>query len=110
MFLVDVVLSGLVLGGIYALIAIGLTLQYGVARIMNLAYGEFTIAACFLAYVLFTAAGVNPRAMPPSRPTSRQQSWGSQALPAAFVSSVARSVFSQGKPSRPKWPPAAVLR
>ena len=57
-----------------------------------------------------TAAGVNPRAMPPSRPTSRQQSWGSQALPAAFVSSVARSVFSQGKPSRPKWPPAAVLR
>lgn len=60
MFLLDVVLSGLVLGGIYALIAIGLTLQYGVARIMNLAYGEFTIAACFAAYALFTMAGVNP--------------------------------------------------
>ncbi len=60
MFLLDVVLSGLVLGGIYALIAIGLTLQYGVARIMNLAYGEFTVAACFAAYVLFTVAGVNP--------------------------------------------------
>lgn len=60
MFLLDVVLSGLVLGGIYALTAIGLTLQYGVARIMNLAYGEFTIAACFGAYALFTMAGVNP--------------------------------------------------
>ncbi len=60
MFIVDVVLSGLVLGGIYALIAMGLTLQYGVARIMNLAYGEFTIAACFAAYVLFTVSGVNP--------------------------------------------------
>lgn len=60
MFLLDVVLSGLVLGGIYALIAIGLTLQYGVARIMNLAYGEFIVAACFAAYVLFTAGGVSP--------------------------------------------------
>ena len=60
MFIVDVVLSGLVLGGIYALIAMGLTLQYGVARIMNLAYGEFTIAAAFAAYVLFSAAGINP--------------------------------------------------
>jgi branched-chain amino acid transport system permease protein len=60
MFLLDVALSGLVLGGIYALIAIGLTLQYGVARIMNLAYGEFIIAACFAAYVLFAEGGVSP--------------------------------------------------
>ncbi|MBW8267954.1 branched-chain amino acid ABC transporter permease [Caldovatus aquaticus] len=60
MFVIDVVLSGLVLGGIYALIAIGLTLQYGVARIMNLAYGEFTVAASFAAYALFALAGVSP--------------------------------------------------
>lgn len=60
MFFVDVLLSGLVLGGIYALIAMGLSLQYGVARIMNLSYGEFTIAACFAAYMLFTLAGLNP--------------------------------------------------
>ena len=33
----------------YALIAMGLTLQYGVARIMNLSYGEFLIAAAFAA-------------------------------------------------------------
>jgi branched-chain amino acid transport system permease protein len=60
MLFVDVILSGLVLGGIYALIAMGLTLQYGVARIMNLAYGEFTIAAAFVAYLLFSALGLNP--------------------------------------------------
>ena len=36
--------GGLVLGGMYALIAMGLTLQYGVARIMNLSYGEFLVA------------------------------------------------------------------
>jgi branched-chain amino acid transport system permease protein len=81
MFLVDVVLSGLVLGGIYALIAIGLTLQYGVARIMNLAYGEFTIAACFLAYVLFTAAGVNPiLALAVAMPASFALNWAVYAV------------------------------
>jgi len=58
--LVTAVLSGLVLGGTYALLAIGLTLQYGIARIMNLAYGETIIAAAFLAYVLFTGFGINP--------------------------------------------------
>jgi branched-chain amino acid transport system permease protein len=58
--LVTALISGLVLGGTYALVAMGLTLQYGIARIMNLAYGETIIAAAFLAYVLFTGLGVNP--------------------------------------------------
>ncbi|QRY70826.1 branched-chain amino acid ABC transporter permease (plasmid) [Ensifer sp. PDNC004] len=53
-------LSGLVLGGTYALVAMGLTLQYGIARIMNLAYGEIIIAAAFLAYSLFNFWGLNP--------------------------------------------------
>lgn len=52
--------SGLIVGGMYALIAMGLTLQYGVARIMNLAHGELMIAAAFAALWLFTAAGVTP--------------------------------------------------
>jgi len=58
--LLSAILTGLVLGGTYALIAMGLTLQYGVARIMNLAYGDLIIAASFGAYVLFTALGLNP--------------------------------------------------
>lgn len=53
-------LSGITLGGIYALIAMGLTLQYGVARIMNLSYGESLVAAAFAALWLFTAVSVNP--------------------------------------------------
>ena len=56
----DILLSGLVLGGMYALIALGLTLQYGIARIMNLSYGEFLIAAAFGALFLFTGMAVNP--------------------------------------------------
>lgn len=58
--LLSALLTGLVLGGTYALIAIGLTLQYGVARIMNLAYGDVIIAAAFGAFVLFNLAGLNP--------------------------------------------------
>ncbi len=51
---------GLVLGGTYALIALGLSLQYGISRIMNLAYGEVIAASAFGAFVLFTATGINP--------------------------------------------------
>ncbi|MBU1333923.1 MAG: branched-chain amino acid ABC transporter permease [Alphaproteobacteria bacterium] len=58
--LFSAILTGLVLGGTYALVAMGLTLQYGVARIMNLAYGDIIIAASFGAFVLFTALGLNP--------------------------------------------------
>jgi len=56
----DIVLSGLVLGGMYALIALGLTLQYGIARIMNLSFGEFLVAAAFAALFLYTGMAVNP--------------------------------------------------
>lgn len=59
MFL-EPLLTGITLGGMYALVAMGLTLQYGVARIMNLSYGEILVAAAFAVFWLFTAAGVNP--------------------------------------------------
>jgi branched-chain amino acid transport system permease protein len=57
---VEIVLFGVILGGMYAMVALGLTLQYGVARIMNLAYGEFLIAGAFGAYWLYTAHAVSP--------------------------------------------------
>jgi len=58
--LLDILLAGAVLGGMYALIAMGLTLQYGVARIMNLSHGEGLVAAAFGAYWGFTALTVSP--------------------------------------------------
>jgi len=57
---IDITLSGLVLGGMYALIALGLTLQYGIARIVNLSYGEFLVAAAFAALYLYTGMAVSP--------------------------------------------------
>jgi branched-chain amino acid transport system permease protein len=60
--LLDFILGSLVIGGIYALIAIGLNLQYGVARVLNLAYGEFMMLAGYAAFVGFTHKwlGVSP--------------------------------------------------
>lgn len=56
----SILITGLLLGGTYALIAVGLTLQYGVARIMNLANGENLVLACFIAFTLYTALSLSP--------------------------------------------------
>jgi branched-chain amino acid transport system permease protein len=56
----ETIVTGILLGGTYALVALGLTLQYGVSRIMNLANGETLVAACFIAFWLFTSYHVNP--------------------------------------------------
>lgn len=57
---VDVIISGLILGGIYALIAVGLSLQYGVGRVLNVSHGEFIILGALATYSLFTVLGINP--------------------------------------------------
>jgi branched-chain amino acid transport system permease protein len=56
----DILISGLLLGGTYALVAMGLNLQYGVARIMNLANGETLVLGALAAFWLFTAAQLSP--------------------------------------------------
>jgi branched-chain amino acid transport system permease protein len=52
--------NGLIVGGIYALIGMSLTLLYGVLRIVNFAHGEFVIGGSFVAYVLFSSLGLPP--------------------------------------------------
>ena len=56
----DIIIIGLLLGGTYALMAMGLQLQYGVARIMNLANGEMLIAGAFGTFWFFTASQASP--------------------------------------------------
>ncbi|MBE0620054.1 MAG: branched-chain amino acid ABC transporter permease [Burkholderiales bacterium] len=55
-----IVVTSLLLGGAYALMAMGLTLQYGVARILNLSTGETLVGAAFASFWLFTAAKLSP--------------------------------------------------
>jgi branched-chain amino acid transport system permease protein len=58
--LFEVFLGGLLLGGMYGLIALGLNLQYGVARILNLSYGEFFLGGAFAAFFTIMLWKLNP--------------------------------------------------
>ena len=56
----DVLVGGLMTGGIYALVALGLNLQYGLMRILNVAHGEFLMLGAYATYSMHAAWGVNP--------------------------------------------------
>ena len=58
--ILDLVITGLLLGGIYALIAVGLSLQYGVARVLNISHGEFIMIGAFGTLMLYTMLDINP--------------------------------------------------
>jgi branched-chain amino acid transport system permease protein len=58
--ILDVIISGFIQGAIYGLIAAGLNLQYGVARILNVAHGEFVMIGAFWTYCLHTFFGIDP--------------------------------------------------
>jgi branched-chain amino acid transport system permease protein len=58
--LLEVLITGLLLGGLYALISVGLSLQYGVARILNISHGEFIMLGAMTTWTLYTALHVNP--------------------------------------------------
>lgn len=58
--MLDILVSGLLLSGTYALVAMGLNLQYGVARIMNLANGELLVLGALAAFWLYTTAQISP--------------------------------------------------
>src|SRR6266850_3890067 len=54
------VLSGLLFGGVYSLMAVGLTLIFGVMRVVNFAHGDMMVWGMYLAYMLATRAGLDP--------------------------------------------------
>jgi branched-chain amino acid transport system permease protein len=56
----NIVIAGLLLGGLYALIAVGLSLQYGVARVANFSHGEFIMLGGLTTWTLYTGFGINP--------------------------------------------------
>src|SRR3954447_11337458 len=58
--LVPAVLNGLMTGAVYALIALGLTLIYGVLHIINFAHGALLTAALFAVYFAYKVLGVDP--------------------------------------------------
>jgi branched-chain amino acid transport system permease protein len=59
-YLTTVVLSGILQGGVYAMFAVGLTLIFGVMRIINAAHGEMVMMGAYLTWVCFFYLGVDP--------------------------------------------------
>lgn len=57
---VQVVVLGLLLGGVYAMMASGLTLLFGVMRVVNLAHAAFILVASYLTYALFESLTLDP--------------------------------------------------
>ncbi len=59
-FWLELAASGLITGGIYAVVAIGLNLQYGLMRIMNISHGEFLMLGAYLTWLAHTTFKLNP--------------------------------------------------
>jgi branched-chain amino acid transport system permease protein len=55
----NIFLGGLFIGGVYSLVSVGLTLQYGVAKVLNIAHGEFLMFGAFITFAL-QQLGVDP--------------------------------------------------
>jgi branched-chain amino acid transport system permease protein len=91
----DIVIIGLLLGGTYALMAMGLQLQYGVARIMNLANGEILIAGAFSTFWFYSATQASPLfALFLVAPAAFALNW---AIYRVFIYPLVRRAKSQGK-------------
>lgn len=60
MIWVDTVVQGILLGGLYALFAAGLSLVFGIMRLVNLAHGDLIVMAAYLILVLVTLLGISP--------------------------------------------------
>ena len=60
----QLIISGIFLGGVYGLLAMGLSLQYGVCRVLNITHGEFVMLGAVLTYILHTGFGINPLLAP----------------------------------------------
>ena len=60
MFYAQILVNGVLLGGLYGLMALGMALVWGVLNIVNLAHGSLIMLGGYAVYYLFTIAGIDP--------------------------------------------------
>ncbi|MEP9351999.1 branched-chain amino acid ABC transporter permease [Xanthobacter sp. KR7-65] len=60
--LIQLVLNGILLGSMYAIISVGLTLIFGIVRVVNFAHGEFLMVGMYAAYLFAAKLGLHPYA------------------------------------------------
>ena len=95
---IQIVLLGLALGGVYALMASGLTLVFGVMRIVNLAHPIFIIGAAYISYWAFSLYGIDPLLTIPLN-----------MVVMYFVGVVTYKLFLARDADKPDYPVATVL-
>src|SRR6195256_1276891 len=59
---INVIVQGVLVGGLYAMFAAGLSLIFGVMRLVNIAHGDLIVLAAYLALVTTQTLGINPLA------------------------------------------------
>ncbi len=57
---VNTILQGVMIGGLYAMFAAGLSLIFGVMKLVNVAHGDFIVLAAYVALVIINTLGINP--------------------------------------------------
>lgn len=60
MLYLQALINGILMGGVYGVMALGLSLIFGVLNIINLAHGNLMVIGMYLSYLLFTLFGVDP--------------------------------------------------
>jgi len=59
-YIIESVISGILLGGIYALLSVGFGLTWGTMKVLNISHAVFAVLGAFVAYWLFVKAGLDP--------------------------------------------------
>jgi branched-chain amino acid transport system permease protein len=84
------VISGVIIGSVYALIAIGYTLVYGILRMINFAHGEIFMVGCFAGY--FVLNGLDLWIVDPANGTSFLNAFAIISIVLAFAAGIATSM------------------
>ena len=59
-FVLQLIISGFLMGGVYSLIALGLSLIFGVMKVINFAHGEMMVWGMYIAYTILLLTGIDP--------------------------------------------------
>ena len=60
MYIIQIIINGILLGGIYAILGVGMTMIFGIVKLTNLAHGEFVIIGAYASTLIAQALGVDP--------------------------------------------------
>ena len=91
--MIQILILGLSLGGVYALMSSGLTLVFGVMRIVNLAHAVLMVAAAYIAYWGFVLLGNRSHSLSPDHSACHVRGWRGHLQVGVYQHSCRRSLW-----------------